>query len=211
MNQIKAYYHIEVNDNNINKLANENFKGHVKYFIEKINKYIYGGYCTYSPERAVSRVSEGDCTELDDMVITFIVQAHRVFGDSVMIDDGKRQEMHASKKFDHNDLNLTYSKIVYRQMFGGKLCPEDWSDGSVEPPFSQVLFILACVMKFGLDRLEIARQIVYRKEYDWDPSIYKIDIIKDTNMISCPKIINEIHKPSKKVYAFDCCGNIVTE
>ena len=96
-------------------------------------------------------------------------------------------------------------------MFGGKLCPEDWSDGSVEPPFSQVLFILACVMKFGLDRLEIARQIVYRKEYDWDPSIYKIDIIKDTNMISCPKIINEIHKPSKKVYAFDCCGNIVTE
>jgi hypothetical protein len=43
---MKAYYHIEINDININKLVNENFKGHLKYFIEKINKYIYGGYCT---------------------------------------------------------------------------------------------------------------------------------------------------------------------
>jgi hypothetical protein len=215
MNQIKAYYHIEINDININKLVNENFKGHLKYFIEKINKYIYGGYCTYSPERAVSSVSLlANCTaSLDDMVITFIVQAHRVFGNTVMIDEGKREEMPASTKFNHNDLKLKYSKIVYRQMFGGKLCPQDWSDGdgSAEPPFSQVLFILACVMKFGLDRLEIGRRIIYRKEYDWNPSIYKIDIIKDTNMISCSKIINEIHQPSKKMYAFDCCGNLVTE
>jgi hypothetical protein len=186
--------------------VNENFKEHLKYFIEKINKYIYGGYCTASLVKA-------DSAELDDMVITFIVQAHRVFGDSVMIEDGKREEIPASKKFDHNDLNLTYSKIVYRQMFGGKLCvcPQDWSDGLTKPPFSQVLFILAYIMKFSLDRLEFGSRIVYRKEYDCDPSIYKIDIIKDTNMISCQKIINEIHKPSKKMYAFDCCGNIVTE
>lgn len=197
MNQIKAYYHIEINDININKLVNENFKGHLKYFIEKINKYIYGGYCT----------------KLDDMVITFIVQAHRVFGDTVMIDEGKRKEMPASTKFVHNNLKLKYSKIVYRQMFGGKLCPQDWSDGdgSIEPPFSQVLFILACVIKFCLNRLEIGRQIVYRKEYDWNPSIYKIDIIKDTNMISCPTIINKIHQSTAKIFVFDCYGNLVTE
>jgi hypothetical protein len=149
------------------------------------------------------------------MVITFILQAHRVFGNTVTIDKSKRQDIPASSKFDYNDLNLTYSKIVYRQMFGGKLCvcPKDWSDGDglVEPPFSQVLFILACIMKFGLNRLEIGRQIVYRKEYDWNPSIYKIDIIKDTNMISCPKIINEIHDPTAKVFVFDCCGNLITE
>jgi hypothetical protein len=131
------FYDIQINDININKLANENFKGHVKYFIEKINKYIYGGYCTGdgSIEPSLSRASlsthKADCTKLDDMVITFIVQAHRVFGDTVMIDDGKREKIPASSKFDYNDLNLTYSKIVYRQMFGGKLCicPQDWSDG----------------------------------------------------------------------------------
>jgi hypothetical protein len=120
-------------------------------------------------------------------------------------------------------------------MFGGKLCPQDWSDddGSTEPPFSQVLFILACVVKFGLNsltfarctransltfarctranRLEIDTQIVYRKEYDLNPSLYNIDIIKDTDMISCPEIINEIHNPPKKEYAFDWYGNLVTE
>ena len=37
MNQIKAYYDIQNND----KLVNKNFKGHLKYFIEKINKYIW--------------------------------------------------------------------------------------------------------------------------------------------------------------------------
>jgi hypothetical protein len=143
------------------------------------------------------------------MVITFILQAYRVFGNTVTIDDDKREEIHASSKFDYKDLKLKYSKIVYRQMFGGKLCPQDWSDGdgSSEPPFSQVLFILACIMKFGLDRLEIGSKIVYRKEYYWNPSIYKIYIIKDTNMILCPKIINEIHNPTTKVYVFDCCCN----
>lgn len=119
------------------------------------------------------------------MVNTFIVQAYCVFGNNCII------------KFDYNNLKLKYSKIVYRQIFRGKLCPKDWSDGKKEPPFSQVLFILAYIINFGLNRLVISKKIIYRKEYYWKPSIYNynIDIIKDTNMISCPKIINEIHKP----------------
>ena len=165
----EPFYDIHINDININKLVNENFKHHIKYFIEKINIYIYGGFCT----------------KLDDMVNTFIVQAYCVFGNNCII------------KFDYNDLKLKYSKIVYRQIFRGKLCPKDWSDGKKEPPFSQVLFILAYIINFGLNRLVIGKKILYRKEYYWKPSIYNynIDIIKDTNMISCPKIINEIHKP----------------
>ena len=162
----EAFYDIHINDININKLVNENFKHHIKYFIEKINKYIYGGFCT----------------KLEDMVNTFIVQAYCVFSNNCII------------KFDYNDLKLKYSKIVYRQIFRGKLCPKDWSDGKKEPPFSQVLFILAYIMNFGLNRLEIGKKIIYRKEYYWKPSIYNynIDIIKDTNMISCPKIKEKI-------------------
>ena len=160
----ESFYDIHVNDINMNKLVNENFKHHVKYFIEKINKYIYGGFCT----------------KLEDMIETFIVQAYYMF----------------NNKFDYNDLKLKYSKIAYRQVFHGKLCPDDWSNGKKEPPFSQVLFIFAYIMNFGLNRLEIGKNIIYRKEYYWKPSMYNynIDIIKDTNMITCPKIINEIHK-----------------
>jgi hypothetical protein len=159
----EAFYDIHINDININKLVNENFKHHVKYFIEKINKYIYGGFCT----------------KLDDMVETFIQQAYFMF----------------NNKFDYNDLKLKYSKIAYRQVFRGKLCPDDWSSGEKKPPFSQILFIFAYIINFGLNRLEIGKNIIYRKEYYWKPSIYNynIDIIKDTNMITCPKIINEIH------------------
>jgi hypothetical protein len=51
------------------------------------------------------------------MVITFIVQAYRVFGDTVMINNGKKEEIPTSKKFNHNDLKLTYSKIVYRHQY----------------------------------------------------------------------------------------------
>lgn len=165
----EPFYDIHINDININKLVNENFKHHIKYFIEKINIYIYGGFCT----------------KLEDIVNTFIVQAYCVFSNNSII------------KFDYNDLKLKYSKIAYRQVFCGKLCPDDWSSGEKEPPFSQVLFILAYIINFGLNRLEIGKKIIYRKEYYWKPSIYNynIDIIKDTNMISCPKIINEIHKP----------------
>ena len=165
----EPFYDIHINDININKLVNENFKHHIKYFIEKINKYIYGGFCT----------------KLEDMVDTFIVQAYSVFK---TVDNN-------NYIFDYNDLKLKYSKIAYRQVFRGKLCPDDWSSGEKKPPFSQVLFILAYIMNFGLNRLEIGKNIIYRKEYYWNPSIYNynIDIIKDTNMITCQKIINEIH------------------
>ena len=180
----EPFYDIHINDININKLVNENFKDHIKYFIEKINKYIYGGFCT----------------KLEDMVDTFIVQAYHVFK---TVDNN-------NYIFDYNDLKLKYSKIAYRQVFRGKLCPDDWSDdnsnsnnnsngleGKKKPPFSQILFILAYIINFGLNRLVIGKKIIYRKEYYWKSSIYNynIDIIKDTNMISCPKIINEIHKP----------------
>lgn len=37
----EAFYDIHINDININKLVNENFKHHIKYFIEKINIYIW--------------------------------------------------------------------------------------------------------------------------------------------------------------------------
>jgi hypothetical protein len=222
----EAFYDIQINDIIIDKLVNENFKKQVEDFIDGINKYIF----------------EGNCVNLDDMVETFIVEAHNIFGDTVMIEDGKREKIPASDKFDYKDLKLDFSKTVYEQLDIHKLnidniyaskqldirklnidniyvpdkvcvcvCPQDWSDGSTEPPFSQVLFILACVIKFGLNRLEIDSQVVYRKEYDSNPSIYKIDIIKDTGMISCPEIINEIHDPPKKEYVFDCCGNLVTE
>jgi hypothetical protein len=47
-----------------------------------------------------------------------------------------------------------------------------------------------------LNRIVIGKKIVYRKEYYWKPSIYNynIDIIKDINMISCPKIKEKIIK-----------------
>jgi hypothetical protein len=95
-------------------------------------------------------------------------------------------------------LKLKYSKIAYRQVFCGKLCPDDWSSGKddkKEPPFSQVLFILAYIINFGLNRLVIGEKIIYRKEYYWNSSIYNynIDIIKDINMISCAKIIKIIN------------------
>jgi len=155
----ELFYDIHINDINIDKLVNENFKHHIKYFIEKINIYIYGGFCT----------------KLEDMIETFIQQVYFMF----------------NNKFDYNDLKLKYSKIAYRQVFRGKLCPDNWSSGEKEPPFSQVLFILAYIINFGLNRIVIGKKIVYRKEYYWKPSIYNynIDIIKDINMISCPKII----------------------
>jgi hypothetical protein len=101
-----------------------------------------------------------------------------------------------NNKFDYNDLKLKYSKIAYRQVFRGKLCPDDWSSGEKKPPFSQILFIFAYIINFGLNRIVIGKKIVYRKEYYWKPSIYNynIDIIKDINMISCPKIKEKIIK-----------------
>ena len=213
---IEAFYDIQINNIIIDKLVNENFKKLVEDFINGINKYIF----------------EGNCTNRDDMVDTFIIEAHNIFGDTVMIEDGKREKIPASDKFDYKDLKLNFSKTVYEQLDIRKLhasdktqldidniymadkvcvCPQDWSDGLSEPPFSQVLFILACVIKFGMNRLEIDSQVIYRKEYDTNPSIYNIDIIKDTGMISCPEIINEIINPPKKEYVFDCCGNLVTE
>jgi hypothetical protein len=208
----EAFYDIQINDIIIDKLVNENFKKQVEDFIDGINKYIF----------------EGNCVNLDDMVDTFIVEAHNIFGDTVMIEDGKREKIPASDKFDYNDLKLNFSKTVYEQLDIHNLhaseqldicslhakvcvCPQNWSDGSTEPPFSQVLFILACVIKFGLNRLEIGSQVIYRKEYDSNPSIYNIDIIKDTGMILCPKIINEINNPHNKEYVFDCYGNLVTD
>jgi hypothetical protein len=160
----EPFYDIHINDININKLVNENFKHHVKYLIEKINRYIYGYFCT----------------KLEDMIETFIQQVYFMF----------------NNKFDYNDLKLKYSKIAYRQVFRGKLCPDDWSSGEKKPPFSQVLFILAYIINFGLNRIVIGKKIVYRKEYYWKPSIYNynIDIIKDINMISCPKIKEKIIK-----------------
>jgi hypothetical protein len=217
----EAFYDIQINDIIIDKLVNENFKKLVEDFINGINKYIF----------------EGNCTNRDDMVDTFIVEAHNIFGDTVMIEDDKRVKIPASDKFDYKDLKLNFSKTVYEQLNISTLnidniytseqldistlyakvcacvcvCPQDWSDGSTEPPFTQVLFILACIIKFGLNRLEIDSQVVYRKEYDSNPSIYKVDIIKDTGMILCPEIINEITNPLEKEYVFDCCGNLVTE
>lgn len=163
----EPFYDIHINDINMNKLVNDNFKHHIKYFIEKINKYIYGGFCT----------------KLENMIDTFIAQVYCIYT--------------SENYYNYNDLKLKYSKIAYRQVFCGKLCPDDWSSGEKEPPFSQVLFILAYIINFGLNRLVIGKKIIYRKEYYWKPSIYNynIDIIKDTNMISCQKIINEIHKP----------------
>jgi hypothetical protein len=159
----ESFYDIHINDINIDKLVNENFKHHIKYFIEKINIYIYGGFCT----------------KLEDMVETFIQQVYFMF----------------NNKFDYNDLKLKYSKIAYRQVFHGKLCPDDWSSGEKKPPFSQILFIFAYIINFGLNRIVIGNKIVYRKEYYWKPSIYNynIDIIKDINMITCPKIKEKIY------------------